>query len=197
MDETRTDRDHRDNHPTSSKLDRSSTPTRVLVAGATGYVGRRLVGELGAAGCSARCLARTPAKLDDESWRDQVQVVTGDVLDVESLLAAMQGVQVAYYLVHSIGSDANWQQRDRCAAENFRDAAAAAGVEQIIYLGGRPARRGSNGPSLPRLEEPARPTRSVPPARLVRARVLVRAAPIPPLRLRPDGRAHRRTCRDI
>lgn len=136
MDETRTDRDHRDNHPTGSKVERSSAPTRVLVAGATGYVGRRLVGELIAAGCTVRCFARTPAKLNDESWRDQVQVVTGDVLDVESLLVAMQGVQVAYYLVHSIGSEPNWQDRDRQAAENFRDASAAAGVEQIIYLGG-------------------------------------------------------------
>lgn len=67
MDETRTDRDHRDNHPTTSK-ERSSTPTRVLIAGATGYVGRRLVGELVGTGCTVRCFARTPAKLDGESW---------------------------------------------------------------------------------------------------------------------------------
>ena len=117
-------------------MDQPAPPTRVLVAGATGYLGRRLVGELVAAGCRTRCLARTPAKLDGESWRDEVQIATGDVLDVDSLHPAMQGVQVAYYLVHSIGSGSNWQARDRQAAENFRDAAAAAGVDQIVYLGG-------------------------------------------------------------
>ena len=110
--------------------------SRVLVAGATGYIGRRLVAELVGAGHEVRCLARTPGKLDAETWRASVDVVTGDVLDRESLDAAFRDVEVAYYLVHSIGSDADWQQRDRTAAENFRDAAAGAGVTQIVYLGG-------------------------------------------------------------
>ncbi len=123
-------------HPRIAMDHQPDPPTRVLVAGATGYLGRRLVGELVAIGCSTRCLARTPAKLDDEGWRDRVQIVTGDVLDAASLQRAMADVQVAYYLVHSIGSGPNWQARDRQAAENFRDAATAAGVDQIVYLGG-------------------------------------------------------------
>jgi uncharacterized protein YbjT (DUF2867 family) len=108
----------------------------VLVAGATGYIGRRLVAELVAAGYRVRCLARTPRKLDAESWRAHVEVVTGNVLQPESLIEAFRDVDAAYYLVHSIGSQSDWQTRDRTAAENFRDAAAAAHIEQIVYLGG-------------------------------------------------------------
>lgn len=108
----------------------------MLVAGATGYIGRRLVAELVAAGHGVRCLARTPAKLDGEPWRDAVEVVAGDVLDAASLDAAFAGIEVAYYLVHSIGATAAWEDRDRHAAEQFRDAAARAGCHQLIYLGG-------------------------------------------------------------
>jgi uncharacterized protein YbjT (DUF2867 family) len=110
--------------------------TRVLVAGATGYIGRRLVTELVARGHHVRCLARNPRKLDSETWSDRVEVVAGDVLDRSSLDAAFAGVDAAYYLVHSIGADPDWRDRDRTAAENFRDAAAAARTAQIIYLGG-------------------------------------------------------------
>lgn len=110
--------------------------TKVLVAGATGYIGRRLVTELIAAGHQVRCLARTPGKLDAEPWRGRVEVTAGDVLDRPSLAEGFRDVDVAYYLVHSIGSEPEWQVRDRLAAENFRDAAAVAGIEQIIYLGG-------------------------------------------------------------
>ena len=114
----------------------SGPPRRILVAGATGYIGRRLVAELVAAGHQVRCLARTPEKLDAESWRAGVEVVTADVLDRTSLGVAFGDVDAAYYLVHSIGSQSDWLTRDRTAAVNFRDAAAAAGVEQIVYLGG-------------------------------------------------------------
>jgi uncharacterized protein YbjT (DUF2867 family) len=111
-------------------------PLRVLVAGATGYIGRRLVGDLVAAGHEVRCVARTPRKLDGELWRDRVEVVQGDVLDPSTLPAACAEVDAVYYLVHSIGADADWEERDRRAASNVRDAAAAAGVRQIVYLGG-------------------------------------------------------------
>lgn len=113
-----------------------SRSLRVLVAGATGYIGRRLVDELVAAGHEVRCVARTPRKLDGEPWRDRVEVVQGDVLDPASTAAACVDIDAVYYLVHSIGADEDWEERDRRAASNVRDAAAAAGVRQIIYLGG-------------------------------------------------------------
>ncbi len=111
-------------------------PGRVLVAGATGYVGRRLVPELLAAGHQVRCMARTPANLRDEQWADRVEVVQADVTDRDSLDAAFEGIGAAYYLVHSIGSGDDWRAKDRRAAANFRDAAAGVGCGQLIYLGG-------------------------------------------------------------
>ena len=111
-------------------------PRPVLVAGATGYIGRRLVSELVASGRTVRAVVRNPAKLAGEDWADDVEIVAGDVLDPPSLRAAFEGVGGAYYLVHSIGGEGDWEARDRRAAANFRDAAAAAGASQIIYLGG-------------------------------------------------------------
>ena len=111
-------------------------PRRVLVTGATGYIGGRLVPALLDAGHEVRCLARTPAKLDDSAWREKVEVVTGDVTDAESLRAAMAGVDAAYYLVHSMGGSTAFEDQDRRAAETFREAAAAAHLERIVYLGG-------------------------------------------------------------
>lgn len=114
----------------------NAPPKGVLVVGATGYIGRRLVPHLLAAGHKVRCLARTRSKLDAEPWLANVEVVSGDVLDRDTLAPALRDIGVAYYLVHSIGSESQWQARDRVAAENFRDAAAEAGLDQIIYLGG-------------------------------------------------------------
>jgi uncharacterized protein YbjT (DUF2867 family) len=108
----------------------------VLVLGATGYIGRRLVTELVAAGHHVRALVRNPAKLDAEEWSGAVEVVRGDVLDPASLATAFAGVRAAYHLVHSIGGEGDWEARDRAAATNVRDAAAAAGAEQLVYLGG-------------------------------------------------------------
>lgn len=109
---------------------------RILVTGASGYIGGRLVPELVAAGHEVRCLARTPAKLADRPWVDEVEVVEGDVLDPDSLDAAMTGVDAAYYLVHSMDGEGDFRDRDRRAARTFRDAAARAGVSRIVYLGG-------------------------------------------------------------
>jgi uncharacterized protein YbjT (DUF2867 family) len=106
----------------------------VLVTGATGYVGGRLVGQLLDAGYRVRCLARTPAKVMDAPWADRVEVVRGDVLD--DVGDAMEGVAAVYYLVHTIGGSADWIERDRKAAEHVRDAAARANVRRIVYLGG-------------------------------------------------------------
>lgn len=109
---------------------------RVLVAGATGYVGGRVVPELLARGHEVVCGARSPAKLDDRPWRDQVEVAALDVFDPASLEAACQHIDAVLYLIHSMGGDGDFAERDRRAAANLRDAAAAAGVGRIVYLGG-------------------------------------------------------------
>jgi uncharacterized protein YbjT (DUF2867 family) len=106
----------------------------VLVTGATGYVGGRLVDQLLDAGYRVRCVVRTPAKVTDAPWADRVEVVQGDVL--EDLGDAMDGVAAVYYLVHTIGATSDWVARDKRAAENVRDGAARAGVRRIVYLGG-------------------------------------------------------------
>ena len=75
----------------------------ILVTGATGYVGGRLVPRLLAAGYRVRCLVRDPARLQGRAWLDQVELARGDVLQPDSLVAAMRDVGVVYYLVHSLG----------------------------------------------------------------------------------------------
>jgi uncharacterized protein YbjT (DUF2867 family) len=108
----------------------------ILVTGASGYVGGRLVPELLAAGHAVRCLARTPAKLAAFPWSGEVEVVAGDVADAGSLRSALAGASAAYYLVHAMESGAGFAARDRAAAATFRDAAADAGLRRIVYLGG-------------------------------------------------------------
>ena len=108
----------------------------VLVTGATGYIGGRLAPRLLQAGYRVRCLVRDPGRLQGRPWLDQVELVTGDVLHSETLPAAMDGVFAAYYLVHSMASGPGFDERDLTAARQFGLAAAAAGVERIIYLGG-------------------------------------------------------------
>ena len=112
----------------------SSAP--VLVTGATGYIGGRLVPRLLAQGHRVRCLVRDPARLQGRPWHSDVEIVAGDVLQPASLAAAMQGVSAAYYLVHSMAAGADFHDRDVAAATNFGNAARTAGVERIIYLGG-------------------------------------------------------------
>jgi uncharacterized protein YbjT (DUF2867 family) len=109
---------------------------RILVTGASGYIGGRLVPALLEAGHEVRCLARDPKKLAYDPWRDHVEVVQGDVLDPDSLGPAMEKCDAAYYLVHSMDGGGGFRERDRQAAVNFRDAAAAARLNRIVYLGG-------------------------------------------------------------
>jgi uncharacterized protein YbjT (DUF2867 family) len=112
----------------------ASTGPTVLVTGASGYVGARLIPALLDAQCQVRCLARTPAKLKDALWRDRVPVVHGAVGG--DLGGALTGADVAVYLVHSIGEGDNWEKVELRDAENFARRAAAAGVRRIVYLGG-------------------------------------------------------------
>jgi uncharacterized protein YbjT (DUF2867 family) len=107
----------------------------VLLTGATGYVGGRLLPVLERAGVRVRCLARCPEYLADRVG-PAAEVVRGDCLDRDSLDPALAGVHTAYYLVHSLGSGGSFEEQDRRAAENFAGAARAAGVRRIVYLGG-------------------------------------------------------------
>jgi uncharacterized protein YbjT (DUF2867 family) len=116
-----------------------TTPERLPVAavtGVTGYVGGRLVPELLAAGYRVRALARQPARLRDRPWRADVEVATADVADLEAVRAALRGADVAYYLIHSLGTGPEFEPRDRQAALTFGRAAREAGVSRIVYLGG-------------------------------------------------------------
>jgi uncharacterized protein YbjT (DUF2867 family) len=106
------------------------------VTGATGYIGGRLVPLLLDAGYRVRCLARSPGKLRDHPWAGRAEVVRGDVTDEASVRSAMAGVDVAYYLVHSLGAGADFERTDRDAARLFGERARAAGVRRIVYLGG-------------------------------------------------------------
>ena len=107
----------------------------ILVSGATGYVGGRLIPRLLEAGYRVRCLVRDPGRLQGHAWLGQVEVVQGDVLVPETLVPAMQGVAVAYYLIHGMQGGKVYAERDMLAARNFGQAAEAAGLERIIYLG--------------------------------------------------------------
>jgi uncharacterized protein YbjT (DUF2867 family) len=107
----------------------------VLLTGASGYIGGRLVKALDNTGRRVRCLARRPEFLRSHV-APSTEIVQADCLDHDSLPAAMAGVHTAYYMVHSMGSPGKFEQEDREAARNFADAALAAGVRRIIYLGG-------------------------------------------------------------
>ena len=111
------------------------TPPAVLVTGATGYIGGRLVPVLEAAGVRLRCLARQPAALASRV-SPTTEVVAGDLFDRASLDRALAGIDVAYYLVHSMGAHGDYLEKDRVAARNFGNAARQAGVRRIVYLGG-------------------------------------------------------------
>ncbi|MGI5448434.1 SDR family oxidoreductase [Streptomyces sp. CA-243310] len=112
------------------------TSLRCLVTGATGYIGGRLVPELLDAGHQVRCLARSPEKLRDHPWAGRAEVVRGDVVDPRSVGEALHDIDVAYYLVHSLGTGSGFEDRDRAAARIFAEQAHAAGVRRIVYLGG-------------------------------------------------------------
>jgi uncharacterized protein YbjT (DUF2867 family) len=110
--------------------------TKILVTGATGYIASQLIPHLLERGYSVRALARQPACLQGRGWAGQVEILSGDVMDIASLRLALAGVHTAYYLVHSMRSGRGYTQRERIAARNFAVAAAEAGVRHIIYLGG-------------------------------------------------------------
>ncbi len=113
-----------------------SSRLNCLVTGASGYIGGRLVPKLLGAGHAVRCMARDPGKLLDRPWSDAVEIVQADALDPIAVRRALEGVDVAYFLIHSLGSGGSFERRDRVAARVFADAARSGGVRRIVYLGG-------------------------------------------------------------
>lgn len=119
----------RDTHNTTSRRG------LILLTGATGYVGQNLLPLLQRQGRRVRCVARRPDRVHAGSEAN-TEVVAGDVLDPNSLAPVLAGVDTAFYLVHSMGASGDFEAMDRTAARNFAEAARAAGVRRIIYLGG-------------------------------------------------------------
>lgn len=108
---------------------------RILVTGATGYIGGRLVPALLDKGAAVRCFVRDAGRLQRRPWDHKVQTVEGDVLVYETLMPALEGIDVAYYLIHSLETS-GFAEKDQKAADHFGRAAREAGVKRIVYLGG-------------------------------------------------------------
>jgi uncharacterized protein YbjT (DUF2867 family) len=109
---------------------------RCLVTGATGYIGGGLVPRLLEAGLTVRAMARNPDKLAKVPWHDEVEVVRGDLTDPQSMTEAFAGVDVVYYLVHSMGTSKDFVAEERQSARNVVEAAQTAGVRRLVYLSG-------------------------------------------------------------
>lgn len=122
--------------PAPRPVPRAERPLSVLVTGATGYVGGRLVPELLRAGHRVRVLVRTPDKLREVPWSADVEVRQGDLMDADSLVGAADGVDVAYYLVHGMSARGDFGAAELRAARAFARVAESAGVGRIVYLGG-------------------------------------------------------------
>ncbi len=108
----------------------------ILVTGATGYIASRLIPRLLDSGYRVRCLAREPRRLKGRSWFRQVEIIPGDVMTPSTLSVALEGVRVAYYLIHNMSMGRGYTEHELEGARNFAEAAEKAGIEHIIYLGG-------------------------------------------------------------
>ncbi|MCC3289512.1 SDR family oxidoreductase [Arthrobacter sp. zg-Y1110] len=120
----------------------------ILVTGATGYIGGRLVPLLLEDGHRVRVLARSPEKLSDVPWASEVEIVQGDLSDRESAAAAFAGIDTLYFLVHSMASGKGFGGQESDIAHLVADAAAEAGVQRIVYLGGLHPEEGELSPHM-------------------------------------------------
>ncbi|MCF8528816.1 MAG: SDR family oxidoreductase [Aquiluna sp.] len=111
-------------------------PATVLVTGATGYIGGRLIRELLSHDYKVRVLVRDPEKLRDYPWVDQVEIIKGDAFDAESVSSALEGVHLAYYLLHALMAVENFEEKERDLARIFAKAATDNKLKRIVYLGG-------------------------------------------------------------
>ncbi|HEY9379563.1 MAG TPA: NAD(P)H-binding protein, partial [Jiangellaceae bacterium] len=121
---------------------------RCLVTGATGYIGGRLVPELLDAGFDVRCMTRSSKRLRDYPWVSRVERVEADATDPNAVRTVLDGVDVAYYLIHALSTGRRFEDVDRRAASTFATAAAAANVRRVVYLGGLSPRGGGLSPHL-------------------------------------------------
>ncbi|MCB0102584.1 MAG: NAD(P)H-binding protein [Anaerolineales bacterium] len=108
----------------------------ILVTGATGYIASLLIPQLLEKGYRVRAMARAPERLKMRTWYSQVEMIRADVMEPETLAAAMQGVHAAYYLIHNMAAGHGYTTIELEGAQNFSSAAEQAGIEHIIYLGG-------------------------------------------------------------
>ncbi|VGO16990.1 hypothetical protein PDESU_05584 [Pontiella desulfatans] len=131
---------------------------KILLTGATGYVGGKLLKRLEALGHEINCLARDPHKINEAGSR--TQIFRGDVRDRDSMTEAFEGVDTAYYLIHSLSDKKNFEQHEKEAARNFADAARVSGVKRIIYLGGLGNEAGGLSPHLQSRQDVGRILRS-------------------------------------
>jgi uncharacterized protein YbjT (DUF2867 family) len=126
--------------------------TRVLITGVTGYIGRRLTSKLlHHPDLQIRIFVRNALKVP-ERIRQQVEVAEGDTFNLEKLARAVENIDVAFYLIHSMGAGKDFSALDRQSAENFREACIAAGVKKIIYLGGLGVKETASKHLLSRIE---------------------------------------------
>ncbi|WP_144720304.1 SDR family oxidoreductase [Agrococcus jejuensis] len=125
-----------DDLPAEPQATPTDHPRRILVLGATGYLGGRLAPRLVARGHVVRALVRNPDRLAGVPWEGDVDVVRGDLADPESVRAAMQDIDVVYHLVHSMSAGGDFETEEAQEARNVADAAKDAGVGRIVYLGG-------------------------------------------------------------